>query len=229
MISFKNIKAESLGVVFDRLPSIPIGAPRHKNVVVPGRDGNLTISDDSRDPITVDLSGHVLDMDRHAISSWLSGAGTLIFDEQPDHLYDARVVDIVELEPKIRDNQAVKLKVTFELQPFARLASGQEWVYVDGDTVTLQNPGNTTAYPFIRVYGEGDLEIRVSNRVVLVVKDVASYVDIDAELDIVSRGSAINLDHKSTGEMPTLGLGQTTIRVVGNVSKIQVQPRWRVL
>lgn len=227
MIIFKNISAESMGVVFDTLPSIPIGAPRHQSVSVPGRDGNLTIPDDSREAFNITLSGHFIDMNRKDVTSWLVGFGHLFFDEETDRFLKAKVIDIVELPQQIKENQAVKFIVIFECQPYFCLTSGQEVIAVNANTVTLINPGNIEAFPRIKIIGNGNLEIRQSGKLIMSITDVAEYIEIDSEADLVHKG-ALSWEKKTSGNCPILGIGQTTITVSGDVTGIEIVPNWRI-
>ena len=58
MITFKNIKSSSLGIVFSEYPAIPTGAERTEYITIPGRDGKLTKLDESLEPVNLTLQGH---------------------------------------------------------------------------------------------------------------------------------------------------------------------------
>ena len=55
MITFKNKKSDSLGIVFNELPNIPTGKKRTQFFTVPGRDGKLTVEDDSLEPFKLEF------------------------------------------------------------------------------------------------------------------------------------------------------------------------------
>lgn len=54
----------------------------------------------------------------NSICSWLIGRGKLIFDDIPDSVWEARVVNSVDFAPEINGSKAV-LNVVFEAEPFS--------------------------------------------------------------------------------------------------------------
>lgn len=225
MIMFKNVTAEGVGVVFAALPTIPIGAPRHEYVSVPGRDGSLTIADDSLEDVVIALEGHCIGKDRKILTSWLSGSGELVFDHMPDRYLDARVTEETSVE-SVKDD-LMKFNVFFRCKPYFKLFSGQTVVAVQGKSITLINQGTLPALPKVKIMGSGDLTIKQSGKIIMTVKSVSGYVEIDSEADIVHKGTA-SMSTLATGEVPVLGLGQTTLTVEGSVTDIEVKPNWRV-
>ena len=105
------------------------------------------------------------------ISSWLTGSGELIFDDAPLIIWDARAAGSVDYAPERAGKKAV-LTITFEVQPFGRLAwhvtdgpeLGQDGIYLGdnlplgmgtgGYTVTVESLENLIVSQGILNYGD---------------------------------------------------------------------------
>lgn len=101
------------------LPSL-----RPSSYIINGRHGTVDFGNETYDTrqITVDIvfiSLNTEDLQKLAreIAYWLSGSGMLIFSDEPDKSYQAKVYDAVDTEQLIR---AKKCSITFECQPFAQ-------------------------------------------------------------------------------------------------------------
>lgn len=103
-----------------------IPAKRRKQFVIPGRDGTLDFGDDTYDnrPIVLQIglvknaNFEELRQSARDIAQWLSGQGLLIFDDEKDKAYQAKLYEYVGID-QVETMAAGKLEIVFECQPFA--------------------------------------------------------------------------------------------------------------
>jgi len=102
-----------------------IPARRQVTYEIPGRDGNFRYSDGEYDVRDISLrlclnsdNWEHLRIKAREIANWLSGSGRLIFDDEPDKVYNATLKKYVGLE-QIELLSIGECVITFECQPFA--------------------------------------------------------------------------------------------------------------
>ena len=119
-------------------------------------------------------------------------------------------------------NLSGECELVFDCKPQRFLKSGTVPVESTG-AITLMNPTVHEALPIIRVYGSSGTLI-VGNNVVQLL-NIDEYVDIDSEIQNTYKGIN-NCNSNMIGDFPTLQAGETGIRFEGNITKIQITPRW---
>ena len=143
-------------------------AKTQASYTIPGRDGTYN-SDDfdyQNRIITVQIAffGATNNMESlrqkvRDIAKWLSGQGNLIFDDEPDKAYTAKVINGINLTQIVRQGQAV---VSFNCQPFAEsiyYKTVQKTVTNAEESITIDMAGTYKAYPIITVINEGTEDI----------------------------------------------------------------------
>ena len=194
---------------------------RITEITIPGRQGTLTQSDGTYEPFTREASFVLMDLDRvQEICALYTDSGPLTFDDEPDKVYQARVVN--ELNPDFFTPGWRNLTVQFECQPFARELNPQTATFIAAGS--LYNIGTYAAQPTIKVYGTGNITVAVNGNAFTVQGVTASAV-IDCENMIVYEETALRV---SSGDFPTLQIGSNTISFSG-ATKIEVTPNWRWL
>lgn len=132
--TFANIHSRDMGVVFRSVDRTLLPAKRILHYTIPGKSGTYDQQDgyENRE-ISCELSfvgdgrsyGGVRTKAR-AIAGWLSGEGLLIFDDEPDKAYRAKVVSPVSIEQIAVTGRS---EVTFLCAPFAEsIAYNQQTV-----------------------------------------------------------------------------------------------------
>ena len=85
--------------------------------------------------------------------------------------------------------------------------------------------------PLIKVVGSGDVTININNQE-LVLKGLEDEIEVDC--DVMNAYKKVNdnivlLNNKMYSDFPILEAGENQISFEGNVSKIEITPRWVVL
>jgi len=112
-------------------------ALRKNEFVIPGRHGTLDFGNNTYEPrfITMELflvRKTMEDLRKQArdIAHWLSKSGSLVFDDEPDKAYQAKVYNNIDIEEIAAYGKSM---VTFECQPFAESLEYRQ-VYVSSIT-----------------------------------------------------------------------------------------------
>ena len=115
-IIWKGIPSEKIeGLLICELPPISKPPLRVKETTVDGRDGSIIeeLGYSSYDKtITIGLRGNY---DINKVIKYFTGEGEIIFSNEPDKVYTAKVIDHIDYNRLMRFRTAV---VTFRVQPF---------------------------------------------------------------------------------------------------------------
>ncbi|WP_455936740.1 hypothetical protein [Gemella morbillorum] len=223
MITFKNKKSDSLGIVFNEIPNIPTGKKRTQFFTVPGRDGKLTVEDDSLEPVQITLEGHA-ECTRDELINYFRGEGNLIFDVLPDRYYEAKNVEGVNIAYPLGDTRVLKFLVALELEPYSRPLNNP---LVTLEKISLiENNTNMIAKPYLKITGNGTITLKRNSVQFLEIKNVVGYVEINGEMDFISKGT-LSMERNAIGEVLILKEGQNHLEVIGDVTKVEIRYNWR--
>jgi len=121
--TFNNRHSSEFKVVAQSDDRSLLPEKRRNEYIIPGRDGVLDYNNNTYEKrvITVRLSIvsrslETLRQSARDTAKWLSGEGLLIFDDEPDKSYQAKVYQPLPLTPLISCGETV---VMFDCQPFA--------------------------------------------------------------------------------------------------------------
>ena len=221
-ISSDNINGEKIKVI--SLPSIAKSKEKITHIAVDGRDGDLT-EINGYDAETKTIKGDFYGNNIDFLYSWLDGEGELILSNQIDRFYEVRILS-VELEEYLKNRYEITIK--YKQQPFGYLLLGKEAIQITEPT-TIYNPGNHSSKPYIKIYGSGNITLSFNNTNV-VLKDVSNFIEIDSKKGNCyvtdSNGVVTDTNDKMYSPFPQLETGETNISWTGNVSKIEIIPRW---
>lgn len=121
---FDNQHSKEVGVYAKRVDRTLLPAKRITQYTVPGKSGTYDVHNgyENRE-IQVEIGFTGADYTRSGlrvkareVAQWLSGEGRLIFDDEPDKEYEAKVVSGVSIEEVAA---TAKCTVTFLCNPFA--------------------------------------------------------------------------------------------------------------
>ena len=218
---FKGINSLDLDLMMEQCPPKGHPAPRYTNVVVPGRSGTLTQTDGTYEVFTREAGFLVFDPQRwEEIMSMFSGDGDLMFDDELERKYSARVKDGFSFtQEAIQTN---RFSVPFECQPFARERFPQTIPFLA--SCVLNNMGTFEAQPMIKAYGSGAITVTVNGKP-FTVQGVTSSAVIDCENMMAYEGQTLLV---TAGAFPVLPIGKSTISFSG-ASKLEITPNWRWL
>lgn len=198
------------GLIISELPPITKPNMRVRETVIDGVDGSIIeeMGYESYDK-TVAISLKV-GADVDAISEFFNGSGEVVFSNEPDRYYIARIIKGIDYARLLRYRVAT---VTFRVQPFKynRVEVACEATN-DGQGATVRNIGNYTAKPVIVLEGTGTVDISVNGKQVFnyTFPEGENAVCIDCEKQDAYWGNELK-NRQMEGDFPVLEKGINVI------------------
>lgn len=195
---------------------------------IPGRNGDLLIDNKRFKNVTVTYPAFVREKFKGLTDyarMWLledPGYRRLEDTYHPDEYRMARFAGPLDFDVRFL-NQSGECNISFDCMPQRYLKSGEITLDATGG-LQLVNPTPFTALPLIRVYGTYG-NILVGNTTVQI-SEIDEYVDIDSDTQNAYKGATNCNANISTSDFPQLPAGQTGVSSEGNITKIEITPRW---
>ena len=126
-------------------------------------------------------------------------------------------------------NKVGSFTVAFNCKPYKYSLAGQETVSADASELTITNPTAFESRPYIRLYGNGAVTLNISSpdsTSLWTISAIDEYIEIDSELMNCFKGTVLKNDTVKGAEFPVFKPGVCTINCTGDVSRIEVIPRW---
>lgn len=230
----KNTDAD-LDVRMISMPTRPHPARKGKLTDVPGVNGKLFQDEKAYDRILVTVRVVAPDNDNiDNVNAWLDGEGNLIFGDEPERAYHARITKEFSRSNRMPRLRGQEFTITFDCEPFrynANAAIDSERYY-SGETIT--NPGTVASAPLLLVNGNGDGTLMIGSNT-LIFNDLKYYVYVDCESKIAYTGGSSATDpmmlatQHVTGEWPEIQPGDSQVSFTGGITSVIITPRWRWL
>lgn len=200
------------------------------SVVIPGRNGELTIDNKRFKNIIVPYRcGIVRDFAENAAAAraWLlskRGYRRLTDSLHSGEFRLARFAGPVDFDMQFM-NRAGETVLNFDCRPERFLTGGELTLELHQSGATIANPTDFTALPLITVHGTGAGTLNVGG-VTVAISAIDDYVTLDCEAKEAYKGS-LNKNSTITGHsFPALDPGNTTITWSGGVTYVEIIPRW---
>ena len=243
--SWNGVRCTEHGMVVLNQPKLIRPLERTSKVTIPGRGGSLTLTEGDdiydditlacdccvRDPFTPGGSEHESRIAE--INGWLRGSGKIAFAVRPNGWYEGRVSNQISFEKILRGNPHMSFQVQFRCSPYFYLADGLKPVAMSG-SVTLCNAGNVSSLPLITVRGSGDGSVTVAGDTILTIylADLGSVpgivLDCDAKVAYSTGNDGITLlGSRVSGDWPVFPTGTFSVITDGDISSVEIVPRWR--
>ena len=227
--TFGGIKSSDYGVWINGGGTYNAPKRRYKTYEVPGRNGNLTIDEGAFEEQEVVYPAFIarnfpsnIEAFRNELMS-RSGYVRMTDTYHTGEYYLARYMDGLEADVA-PGGAGGAFNLKFMRDPRRFLTSGETAVtFTASGSVTNQT--KFTAKPLIRVTGYGTLTIGSD---VITIASGQTYVDIDSEIQDCYTGTD-NKNNKvsfQNNDFPTFPPGATGISYSGNITKVEVTPRW---
>ena len=233
--SFKGQRNTVLDVRMLSMPTRPHPARKGTLLDIPGKHGKLFQDEGVYDRILVTMrciTGDNANID--AVNAWLSGEGDLVFGDEPERAYHARITKEFSRSNRIPRLRGQEFTVSFDCEPFRYEADpvADIPIYTSGTFIT--NPGTEASAPLLYVYCPGDGSLMIgSNTLLFTGVSGGIYVDCDAEIAYTGEGTAADpmvlANQYVTGEWMKIEPGQNGVTFAGDVQYVIITPRWRWL
>lgn len=201
----------------------------YDTIAVPGRSGDLVMANHRFENVELTYPAFIYANFKTAISQFksamLSADGYQRLEDSYNTEEYRKALYAGEMEVEARPQQdAGSFEIVFNCDPRRFLKSGDVSVTV-ANNKHIDNPTMFPAKPLIRVTGYGTLYIGSQQ---IVIAQHFTYIDIDCEMmDCYSGTSNANSYVTMQGnDFPTLPPGRTGITYSGNITKVEITPKW---
>lgn len=223
-----GVRDETVYISVANRPVIPTAKKKIEKISVPGRDGDLIKADGYEDvPLPIDfniLEDRNIKADVRKIKGWFMDKSILSFSDDPNYFRKIKNVEIGNIENEVEFYGA--FTADFLLDPFEYQRTTSK--IFTSSPVTLNNPGTYFSKPLIKLYGTGTVVLTV-NGVGITLKNLTDEIIMDSDLGEAYKGLTTNMNNNMVGSFPLLKKGNNTISWSGNVTKIEIDERWRYL
>lgn len=117
-----------------------------------------------------------------------------------------------------------EIEITFMCKAYERRLNGDKTITLT-KAATIYNTEGFTATPYIKITGSGGITLYINNRA-HTFKDVNEYIEIDGEIMNAYKGDLLQNSKMVTELFPKLTAGANNISWAGNVTKVEIIPRW---
>ncbi|HDK7158909.1 TPA: phage tail family protein [Clostridium botulinum] len=145
---WNGIHSSEKGFKIISLPNITTPEKRVEKVVVPGRNGYLTITENDYEGEVKSVEFDYFDDYFDDIKQWLTGSGEVIFSNEPDRYYKATIINKISLDQMLK--KFYSGIVEFDCQPFGHDLNDLNIIKITENNVTRNSkvihPLNTLNY-----------------------------------------------------------------------------------
>lgn len=156
------------------------------------------------------------------VKHWLNNIedNKLIFTDDPGWFYKVVNVEIGQMEVKFK--RKGEFTINFTCRGWQYSLDGDEFLEIENNTM-LYNEYDL-AKPLLYLEGNGEITVTINNNSFSVMLRDFLYIDSELEIAYREKTDCLNIDD---GDYPVLEYGENNISFNGNVSKIEIKPRWR--
>ena len=203
-----------------------------------GKDGEVAVDNERLKnvsfsiPVQLRLPKHMnVAYGTTKLSEWLKsdiGWHKFRFSAHPEYEYQAMFYEQFDVKETI--SVFGRTVLTFKLKPIKTRVDNMQSEIANGQT--LINPHTRASKPFIYIEGSGAITLRNNGVDWLKLNSIDGNITIDSETMTVYKGTVNQFDKMiSTLRplFPILTKGENVITWTGNVTKLEIDPRWRVI
>lgn len=229
---YKNENSKNFNIKINKINNLNTPQVKFEQIDIPGKNGSIIYSDGKFEDFLLEvecsLDGRLNDINELSrnIKKWLCTGldyNKLIISNDPEYYYEACFCNKLDFEYVARKYR--HFLIYFLCKPFKRSIYGDISINIT-TPICLYND-YLTSNPIIKVIGNGDITININNQK-LILKGVEEYIEVDTELYNCFKGSE-NQNNKMYSDFPVLEEGKNNISWEGNVTRVEIIPRWVVL
>ena len=200
---------------------------------VAGRNGSLLFDKGNFKNMAVKYPAFIKEGMPNRIRDFLNFAGSQIGYQRLEDTYHPYEYRMGRFKPNMTIdssgylNRSGKFTLEFDCKPQRFLKSGEQIITVNGSDQIL-NRTQFESKPFLRVFGTGNGSVLIGSETITIT-GMDTYMDIDCEIMDAYKG-AVNCNNKvAFTDDIVLKPGTNNISFTGNVTKIEVTPRWFII
>ena len=229
-LEWKGINSNSIdGLIICELP--PITKPKMRTSItkIDGKDGDIIEELGYESYIKNVKIGLTKNFDLEKVIKYFTGSGTLILSDEPNKVYNCKILEKIDYEKLLRFKTAI---VKFYTQPFKYLKdeSPVDLTITTENSLEVNNQGLEIAKPIVTLYGEGEVELFINGYAIF--RYTFPEDETEVVIDCLKEEAYLNGIYKNrfmNGKFPELIEGINTITWSGNLSRIIIEPKSRWL
>ena len=226
---WNGVRSDAKNIILNSAPQIIKPEERIQHVMIPGRSGELTITEGDQVyqsyiqtvPIAVNGAANV-----PGVENWLKGDGMVIFSSQSGRQQKARVIGAVTMEKHSRHLDWWEGDVQFYCDP-VKSDPDENDIVVTESGATITNPGDMDAYPLIKITGSGLITLSCGGNVLTIPECVSGWT-VDCLNEWILNGTT-PVGAACSGAFPIFVPGTNTLAFTGSITKLEITPRFRYL
>ena len=231
-IIWKGVSSTTIkGLLICELPPITKPEMRIAETIIDGRDGS-TIEELGYSSyvktVTIGLYGN---FDINKVIKYFTGEGDIVFSNEPDKVYKAKICGKIDYTRLLRYRQA---SIPFLVQPFKYKLNEYlreiQTADIENGYMEVFNEGLESSKPLFVLKGSGTVEISVNGNAIFsyTFPEGENEVYIDSEKEDAYWGDVLK-NRNMNGEFPTLIPKTNKIEWNGDIESISILPRSRWL
>lgn len=239
-LSFRNFDSRDHNVYIREKNVFDVSGKDLQFITVPGRDGDIIINQGGSKNLTIkyglsffssqfiEISENenffysIQDMKRKLVED--GGYYNLYDSYTPNYYRKACLTKGLSIE---QPHWSVgQFDLEFSCKPFLYRIDGDITQTITTQNTDIYNPEIYDSLPYIKIYGNGDLRL-IINGGNYYFTDVSEYIEVDSDTMNVYK-NITNQNYKFSGSaFPVLASGSNIIAWAGDVTQIDIKPRWR--
>ena len=229
---WKNADCRSMGIWIPAPPQIVRGEERVSHVTIPGRAGELTLTEGENifqsyiQTVTIQMRGAYRIRE---VMNWLKGESYVTFGGEPDRRQKARVIGAVSMNRHSKNTDWWTGEVQFYCEPLKELLENKTTNVSDGSTVI--NTGDVTERPSIAFKATGSTAVIGCGGKTLTMTGLTQneeYLIDSATEMLMTADQTTNMTANTSGGFPVLAVGSNTVACSG-CSNVTIYRRERFL
>lgn len=150
--------------------------------------------------------------------------------EDTYHPYEyrmARYISSVEVSPEGYKNRSGGFTLSFDCKPQRFLKSGEQTATYTANG-KIYNRTLFPAKPLLRIYGTGEGTVGIGTETITI-SAISTYVDIDCEIMDAYKGATNCNGNVSFTDDIIIRPGEVGVAMTGNISRVDITPRWWII
>ena len=216
------------GVYLRSAPSIVSAEPDLEFVSVPGRAGTLTIDHGGFNDNEITLECYIRDINNvGAAYKLLSGQRKIVFSTDMTRSYIGTFYGQAQADRVVRGMSAWEFAVPVRMKPFRYYEPVPASITISSSGGYITNPASAPSAPRITVRGSGNIDLMIG-QYTMEFDAVFGGVIIDSDrMRLLNLDGVTNALEHDIDEFPLLVPGENFIQWTGNITSLEIEPRWR--
>jgi phage-related protein len=227
-IFYNNQNSNDLDLIIEKTPEIPSSKIKYETIDIDGGETLTKIKGFEDITFKVDFA-YFADreeylMKKSRIDAWLLNEANKYLTYSLDEFVTYKVKQLSIDNTTTTSRILRHFSVTFTCAGLKYMTSGLEPIELSNG-MTLNNFGSYETKPVLKIYGSGNISVSIGSKN-FSINNVSSYVSVDSEIQECYKDST-NKGRDMTGDWPVLPIGSSNISWAGNITKVEITPRWR--